>query len=149
MAGEKPTAAMVLSVIGGVFILLGGIVFLVLASIFEGLLGGFGQIPTDGGTVDPGVVTAAVQTLAIIGIVVGLLVIVFGVLMYVKPAQAKIFGALVLVLSIVSWFGGAGFFLGLILGLIGGILGLVWKPTPPAAMYAAPPAAPPSTPPPQ
>lgn len=78
----------------------------------------------------------------IIGVVNGLLVIVFGVLLYVKPQQHVVWGVLVLILSIASWFTTiGGLFIGLILGLIGGILGIVFKPTQP--MMMAPPMAPP------
>jgi hypothetical protein len=37
---------------------------------------------------------------------------------------------IVLVFSLVSLFGGGGFFIGLILGIVGGILAIVWKPMP-------------------
>lgn len=134
--GDKPTAATVLSAIGGVFILLGGLLWILAAS----LLGAFGgMIPG----IDVGGVTGMFQILGAIGIVLGLVIIVLGVLMSMKPAQAKILGVLVLVLSIVSIFaGGGGFYLGAILGIVGGILGIVFKPV--APMMAPPMAPPPS-----
>src|SRR3989304_5926486 len=120
---DKPTAAFVLSLIGGIFILLVGLVIAVLGSILGSLIGGVG------GTAD------IITIYGIIGVVNGLLVMVFGILLYVKPQQHVAWGVLVLVLSIASWFTTAGgVFIGLILGLIGGILGIVWKPPPPMAM---------------
>lgn len=37
-------------------------------------------------------------------------------------------GVLIPIFSILSLFGGGGFFIGMILGIIGGALGLAWKP---------------------
>ena len=136
--GEKPTAAAVLSIVGGVFILLFGIVVLVLASILGALLGGLGA------PVDP---TAILVAYALPAIIIGIVVIALGALMLMKPTSARVLGVVVLVLSIVSFFFGGGFFLGGILALIGGILGIVFKPTMMQPMMA-PPMAPPSMPPP-
>jgi len=133
--GEKPTGAAILSVVGGVFVLLAGVTLIALASIMEGLLSFMPIMPFD--------VTGMLATWGAIGALLGLVIVVLGVLMLMKPQMAKIFGALVLVLSIVSFvvaFG--GFFIGGILGVIGGILGLVFKPAP-AMPMAGPPMAPP------
>jgi len=57
-----------------------------------------------------------------------------------KPEQHVTWSIIVIVFSILSWFGAAGgFIIGFILGLIGGILGLVWKPK--APYPSAPPSA--------
>ena len=59
----------------------------------------------------------------------GALMIVGGIMMLVKPATHKMWGALILVFSIISLATSTvgGFIFGFILGLIGGILGLVFK----------------------
>lgn len=131
---EKPTAAFVLSLIGGIFILLGGALIAALAATFGGLfnlvgLGDFGL---------------GVALLGSLGLVFGLIIIIGGVMMYMKPQQHVMWGAIVLILSIVSFpFSIGGFFIGFILALIGGILGLVFKPSQPMAAPYAPPMAPP------
>ncbi|TLZ84824.1 MAG: hypothetical protein E6K02_09965 [Methanobacteriota archaeon] len=136
---EKPTAAFVLSLIGGIFVLLVGIAFAVLGSILGSMVGGIGG---------PAGATDIIVWYGVIGFVNGLLMIVFGVLLYIRPTQHVVWGALVLILSIASFFTTlGGFFIGLILGLIGGILGIVWKPPAPMAGMA-PPMMPPSMPPP-
>jgi len=88
-----------------------------------------------------------VTLLGVVGIVNGLLVMVFGILLYVKPQQHVVWGVLVIVFSVVSLFDTlGGFIIGLILGLIGGILGAVWKPPAPMApgmMQPMPPSMPP------
>src|SRR5437667_11328226 len=135
---EKPTAAFVLSLIGWIFILLGGAAIAALGSILSGMVGSFGAA---GG--------ADIVTLyGIIGVINGLLVIIFGVLLYMQPQRHVAWGVLVLVLSIASWLTTiGGFFIGFILALIGGILGIAWKPPAPMAPGMAPPMMPPSMPP--
>ncbi len=127
---EKPTAAFVLSLIGGIFLILGALVWFVVGALFA-------FFPTLG---------LGFATLGAIGLVLAIIVILGGVMMYVKPEQHVAWGAIVLILSFVSIpFTFAGIIIGFILTLVGGILGLVFKPTPmmPAAAYAPPPMAPP------
>lgn len=131
---EKPTAAFVLSLIGGIFILLGGAIVAAIAATFGGFLSmlGFG---------DFGLGLAMVGTL---GVIFGLLVIIGGVMMYMRPQQHVMWGVLVLILAIVSIpFSLVGLLIGFILALIGGILGIVFKPSAPMAAPYAPPMAPP------
>jgi hypothetical protein len=118
MAGEKPTAGFVLSLVGGIFWVIQALVFVVLASLLEsmGLIAGFGGAGMIGGL------------LAGVSFVFAILIILGGVMMFVKPPQAKIWGILVLVFAVIGFLFGGGFFIGSILALIGGILGLVWKP---------------------
>ncbi len=127
---EKPTAAFVLSLIGGIFLILGALVWFVVGALFA-------FFPTLG---------LGFATLGAIGVVLAIIVILGGVMMYAKPEQHVAWGAIVLILSFVSIpFTFAGIIIGFILTLVGGILGLVFKPTPmmPVAAYAPPPMAPP------
>jgi hypothetical protein len=136
MAGDKPTAAFVLSLIGGIFVLLGGIALAVLGSLFAVILSLAGM----------GGVAAYVTILGAIGAISGIIMIVGGVMMYSKPQTHTMWGAIILVLAILSIFTAIwGFFLGFILGLIGGILGLAFKPSQGMPMMQMqPPMAPPS-----
>jgi Family of unknown function (DUF6114) len=132
---EKPTAAFVLSLIGGIFILLGAIVVLALASMLGGLM-------IIGGA-DP----ALAYIYGAVGLIFAILVLVGAVMIWMKPQQHVVWGVVVLLFSLFSIITTGGFFIGLILGLIGGILGIVWKPPAPMAGMA-PPMMPPSMPPP-
>jgi Family of unknown function (DUF6114) len=113
---HKPTAAFILSLIGGIFILLGGLAYVALGA-FIGSLG-------------VGGVGGAVALYGGIGALLGILVIVGGVMLWVRPDQHIVWGILIIVFAIISlvfaFFG--GFVIGFILALIGGILGLVFKP---------------------
>lgn len=127
---EKPTGAFVLSLIGGIFLILGAMIWFVVGALFS-------FFPTLG---------LGFATLGTIGLVLALIVIVGGVMMFMKPEQHTAWGAIILILSFVSIpFTFAGVIIGFILTLVGGILGLVFKPTPmmPTAAYAPPPMAPP------
>ncbi len=128
MAGEKPTAAMVLSIIGGLLIILAGAMYLAIAEFLEELLLLSGETLD----VDP---VLWIQILGAIGIVIGIVIMVGGVMMYSRPASSTVWGVIILVLSLVSIIATGGFFIGLILGLIGGILGIVFKPAPAAPTY--------------
>lgn len=142
MAGEKPTAAMVLSIIGGIFILLGGVVFFALASLmqlFIDTIPGLGSLE-----IDPVLLLNLVGAL---GVIIGLVIIVGGVMMYSRPQSSTVWGVLILVLAIVSLFvASGGFILGFVLALIGGILAIAFKSTPvmpaPAPVATPPPTAP-------
>jgi hypothetical protein len=116
---DKPTAAMVLSLIGGLFVIFGGA-----ALAFAGsLIGSFNLT---------GAASASqtVLALGIVGVIMGLIMVVGGFMLYSKPTTAKMWGVIVLVLSIISWVTAlGGFFIGFLLGLIGGILALTFKPT--------------------
>ncbi|MEM1673658.1 MAG: hypothetical protein QXF23_07180 [Candidatus Bathyarchaeia archaeon] len=132
---EKPTAAFVLSLIGGILILIGGIASAVIGAICGAMIS----------SLEPFVPTAAfigelIILSTIVGVIFGIIVII-GAAMINKatPSSVRNGSILVLVFSILSLiFSNGGFLLGFILGLIGGILGLLWKPSPPPPPPAAP-----------
>ena len=99
---QKPTAAFALSLLAGIFTLVGAF----LASAITSLL-------------VPGFPSGM---LLIWGSVAGILTLVGSWLLYNNAAQRKLGSTLVLVFSILSMN-----FLGLVLGLIGGFLGFTYK----------------------
>ena len=119
--GDKPTAAMVLSVIGGIFVILGGVFIAFVGS----LVSSFGYL-ANGGANGGSTVTA----FGVVGIIMGLIMVVGGFMIYSKPSSSKMWGIIVLILSILSWVTAVGgLVIGFILGLIGGILAIVFKPS--------------------
>jgi uncharacterized protein DUF6114/zinc ribbon protein len=119
---------LVLAVIGGVIILATGGFEAWIGSQLSGISFGF-----YGGTL---VLTG------IIGVIVGILIVIFGALAFVQPQHHVVYGVLIIVFSVVSlvtFFG--GFLVGFILALIGGILAVVHRSTPAFVgfQYAAPP----------
>jgi len=114
---EKPTTAFILSLIGGIFILLGG-----------GMMGGYGWGYGPGFGMMRGYGYGGMFGIA--GVLFGVAVITGALMLYNNPTQHSKWGLVILIFSLLSIFGSAmaGFGIGLILGLIGGILALTWKP---------------------
>ena len=99
---KKPTAAFALSILAGIFTLIGAFVASAITSL---LVPGFPS-----------------SMLLIWGSIAGVIVLVGGWLLYNNAAQRKLGSTLVLVFSILSMN-----FIGLVLGLIGGFLGYTYK----------------------
>ncbi len=135
---ERPTAAMVLSVIGGLFIILIGAVILWIASLFESLLEGLIFVGGETLNVDP---VLWIQILGgVFGVAFGLIILIGGIVMFIKPGASTAMGVIILILSLASVLSTGGLFIGMILGLVGGILGIVFKPSSPMpAPRATPP----------
>ncbi len=121
---EKPTIAILLSIIGGILILILGIIILAVGAAFMGFM-------------MPLWLSSLISGIGIWGIICGLVVLIASYLCYVKPAPYTMWGILILVFSILSFIEGGGFFIGAILGIIGGIWILMWKPAVP--VQQAPP----------
>ncbi len=104
---DKPTAAFVLSLIGGIIML----VVAILATVgLSFLLGSGGAI------------------IGIVGVVFGLIVIIGGVMLYQNPASHTMWGVIILILAIIDFPGLWGFGIGSLLAFVGAILALVYKP---------------------
>ena len=107
---NKPTAALVLVLIGGIFTLLGGIAVAIIGSAVTFFLSGIGA------------------TLGLIGIISGIIMIVAAVLMNnTDISKVHMWSIIALIFTIIGLANGGGFIIGFILGLIGSILGLVYK----------------------
>lgn len=114
---QKPTASMVLGIIGGVFIIAAGVLEII--------------VGTEDSSLTFGIVGGTYIASGLLGLIVGILVLVFGILVYIQPQHHVVYGVLILVFSIISLVSFAGgFFIGFLLGLIGGILAIVHNPFP-------------------
>ena len=144
--GEKRKPAIILSLVGGICILLAGLAIIglgqIIANYYNGSLTGLYEY-------------------AALGLVPGIITIAAAVVLYSREkSRVRIGSALVLILTLVSLAGGYamtgsilggliidGFLLGFILTLIGSIMGLVWSP-PPSMVQMAPAMTTPPPPPP-
>ncbi len=127
---ERPTTAFVLSLVGGVFILLSGGVMSTIGSFGFGGMMGFGGM---GGMMGPGfgmMGWTGFGLFGILGLIFGAIVVISAIMLNSKPQEHATWGTLIVLFSVLSIFGGAmgGFGVGLILGLIGGVLALTWNP---------------------
>jgi hypothetical protein len=141
---ERPTTAFILSLIGGIFVLLGGGVMSMFGYWFWGTMGGccgaysgwgngmmssgFGMTgyPSYGTMGWPGL-----GFFGILGLVFGAIVVISAFMLNSRSHEHTTWGTLIILFSVLSIFGGAmgGFGIGLVLGLIGGVLAITWKPT--------------------
>jgi len=135
---SKPVAAFALSLVAGVFILLGSAVMSMFAlGVPEMMMGG-----TEGMHVGTGMtgsmmggmmmtwMLGSVPVLAAFGIASGIMVILGSVMLYTRSAENHLWGAIILTFSVVSILGSMGGLLaGLVLGMLGGILALTWTDT--------------------
>jgi hypothetical protein len=111
----RPVTAFVLSLIGGIFILLGGISEVLIGYTVNLEITPFN--PFEWFTV-----------LGFVGITLGFLAIIFSVMLYLHPQHHVLFGVLVVVVSIASVVAFWGYLIGLVLGVIGGALAITWNP---------------------
>ncbi len=139
---ERPSTAFLLSLIAGIFILLGGGMMSMIGSYWFpgpygfGMMGGFRGWGGMVGYGYPGYGYGLMGGLGfgligILGLIFGAIVIISAIMLNSKPEQHSTWGILIVAFSVLSVFGGAmgGFGIGLVLGLIGGILAITWKHT--------------------
>lgn len=138
---EENNAAFILSLIGGILITigsLGGVSFAMMGRPFFWGMGGMmsGQYSNFmngmmgeyyANSSYPSGFYSVMAGYELLGLISGVLVLAFALLMRSKPENTKTYGIVVLVFSIVSFVGTGGFFIGAILGIIGGILALTSK----------------------
>src|SRR3989442_6276776 len=86
-----------------------------------------------GYTGSPGSLAAGfVGAIAVFGLICGIIVTMSAVLLRLKPNQRQAWGILVLVFSILGFFGFGSFIVGSVLGIVGGIMILRCKLLPTA-----------------
>ena len=153
---EYPTAAFILSLLGGIFSVIGGFVLIGIGALVGdlGSLGGLGGLgglssltgglgnmtgglgnltgilgnmtSTSGGGGGGGF---SVAVLGEVGVLMGIATIALALMILKVPQRHQLWGALVLTFSILSIAGSlGGLLLGFILGIIGGVLAISWKP---------------------
>ncbi len=130
---EKPVAAFVLSLIAGILILAGSAMittFYFGVRYFGGMMGGYyGMMNGYKGMVNMlGFGGGWSYVPMAIGVISGIIILVGAIMIYNQPSKTLTWGVLIVVFSVVSFFGMGGFFLGAILGVVGGILALTEKP---------------------
>ena len=121
--GERPTAAFVLSLIGGILYLLFGLL-VAAASAFIGSIAGLAGLGVSGATI---------ALIGSIGLISGILMIVGAAMINSSnKSRVRMGSILVLVFALVgALFTFGGLVIGFIMALVGSILGLTWSPPAP------------------
>jgi len=111
----RPLGAFILSLVAGVFVLLGGISELQIDYAIS--------VPTP---LSPEYTWLAL--FGLIGIGSGAIIILVSTLVYLYPRHHVLGGTLIIVLSGLSVLALSGFLVGLVLGIVGGALAVAWAP---------------------
>ena len=128
-ASALPTAPFVLSLIAGLLILAGVGMMMTFSygTPYYGMMGGYYGV-ANGYYGMMGGYGGWFYGANVVGVISGIVVLLGAIMIYVRPANVSTWGLLVLIFSILSFFGMGGFFIGAILGIIGGALALAWRP---------------------
>src|SRR6267143_3150802 len=130
---EYPNIPSILALVGGALIVLFDIFLLTISVVILPHLNYTNFNTPRGYTGSPGSLAAGfVGAIAVFGLICGIVVTMSAVLLRLKPDQRQTWGILVLVFSILGFFGFGGFIVGSVLGIVGGIMTLRWKPLPTA-----------------
>lgn len=122
---EKPVAAFVLGLMGGVFILLGAVVMSVFAFGSMSMMMGMMSM---GGMMSMTQIAGFIPLLTIFGLFSGVNVLIGSWMLYQRPSENQMWGGIVLGFSMLSLIGAmGGLMVGLVLGIISGVLGLTWR----------------------
>jgi len=128
--GAYPKTAAILSLIGSIFMILGGVVFVGVAAFVLPHLN-YGNMTLPQGfnrTALPGLISGVVGVMGGFGLVCGAVVLISATMLLAKVGQRRTWGILILIFSVLSFIGLGGFIIGAILGIAGGVLTLRWKP---------------------
>jgi Family of unknown function (DUF6114) len=150
-ADAYPNTASILAIVGGCFMLVAGLLILGVShfvvphlnsSFFNSTMfynNTSHPSPFNNG---PGFVADILAGVGLAGLISGLVVLGSGIMLRIHPEQSTLFGVLMLIFSVVSFFGSGGFVIGAILGIAGGVMTLSWKrPTVPNQTPASVPVA--------
>ncbi len=130
---EYPNLPSILALVGGSLILLVDVFLLTISIVILPHLNYTNVNPPQRYTGSiPGLVSGFVGAIAVFGLICGSIVLMSAVALRLKPGQRQTWGILILVFSILSFFGSGGFVVGAVLGIVGAVMTLRWKPpTPP------------------
>ena len=128
MEAERPTAAFVLSLLAGLWMLsMGGM----MGGFGRGMMGGpnatYGYHRMMGGWMWGSGMHAFGMSWPWLGVVGGVVVLIGAVMLYVRPQQRWGWGLVVLIVSAIDFFVGMGGLLAGALGVIGGALAMAGK----------------------
>ncbi|MEM1746142.1 MAG: hypothetical protein QXW03_05495, partial [Candidatus Nezhaarchaeales archaeon] len=122
--GEKPTTAFVLSLIGGILILVNGVAAAIFVTVSVTAI-----VSLPGQALCPicDLIAGLMMAIAILALAAGVLVILGSVMINSGvPRKVRTGSILVVVFSVISLVVGGGFIIGFALALAGGVAGLVW-----------------------
>ena len=125
-----PKTAAILALVGGVLMVLGGVIFIGVASFVIPHMNLVNVTLPKG--MDRASLTDLISGILSVmggfGLVCGAIVLVSATMLLAKVGERRTWGILILVFSVLSFVGLGGFVVGAIFGVAGGVLTLRWKP---------------------
>ncbi len=129
------TSAFILSLVGGILILLGsGVTWMWVISggfDFGDMMNGVGHMM--GGYQDMmdslGFPSGFMTGLPLLGVISGIVVITSAIMLNAQPGAHMTWGTIILVFSVISFMSMGGFWIGALLGIAGGAIALSWRST--------------------
>jgi asparagine N-glycosylation enzyme membrane subunit Stt3 len=127
MSSAYPNTASILALVGGILMILCGMLLAAVGSFILPYID-YANLQTPANVANlPGLVSGVITMVGFFGLISGIIVLASAVMIRVYPAQRKTWGVLMLVFSVLSFFGVGGFVVGAILGIVGGVMTLTWK----------------------
>jgi hypothetical protein len=125
-----PKTASILSLVGGVIIVLGGVLFLgVAAFVIPHLNLANVTVPQGMDRANlPGLISGVLGVMGGFGLVCGAIVLMSAAMLLARVGERRTWGILITIFSVLSFVGLGGFVAGAILGIVGGVMTLRWKP---------------------
>jgi len=125
-----PKTAAILALAGGMIIILGGAIFIGVASFVIPHMNLSNLSVPQGISRSslPSLISGVLSVMGGFGLVCGAIVLVSATMLLAKVGARRTWGILILVFSVLSFVGLGGFVVGAILGILGGVLALRWKP---------------------
>jgi hypothetical protein len=125
-----PKTASILSLVGGVIIVLGGVLFLgVAAFVIPHLNLANVTVPQGMDRANlPGLISGVLGVMGGFGLVCGAIVLMSAAMLLARVGERRTWGILITIFSVLSFVGLGGFVVGAILGIVGGAMTLRWKP---------------------
>lgn len=129
-----PTTSYILSLIGGIIVLLYSLMSLVMFALYGPYWDGIGGWM--GGMMGSyhnfmGIYNGSTQFMAVIslvGLVSGVIMVVGAAMLRARPQEHAMWGTVIVVFSALSFVGMGGFFIGALLGIIGGAFAVSYRP---------------------
>ena len=127
---KNPSISFILSLIGGIIILVGSLVNIVWYTLGSSTLGPYGGMMGGyhGTMGNFGFSNSYMTAFSVVGLVCGVVVVIGALMLNTRPTEHSTWGALILVFSVVSLISMGGWFVGALLGIVGGAFALSWKP---------------------
>lgn len=104
-----------LSLASGILILVGAIISWIWHASFLPQMGWMMGVPN---------VMPIFASMVVTGVVSGAIILLSALMMSSRPSESSKWGVIVLVFSVLSFFGMGGFLIGAVLGIVGGILAI-------------------------